>query len=113
MLEVRSAVNGALEPLRAAKQLATTLEAEVTLRAPAALARRLAPFRDELPGFLLVAAADVVEAPGAAGLEIEARRTDFLKCERCWTHRADVRAEGSEPRLCGRCVSALAVRREH
>ena len=113
LLEVRSAVNGALEPLRAAKRLATTLEAEVTLRAPAALARRLAPFRDELPGFLLVAAADVVEAPGAAGLEIEARRTDFLKCERCWTHRADVRAEGSEPRLCGRCVSALAVRREH
>ena len=55
LLEVRDAVNAAIEPLRAAKTLATTTEAEVVLHAPAAMAARLARYADELAGFLIVA----------------------------------------------------------
>ena len=48
LLGVRDAVNAAIEPLRAAKELvAHHAEAEVTLSAPRAIAERLAPYRDE------------------------------------------------------------------
>jgi isoleucyl-tRNA synthetase len=112
LLEVRSAVNAAIEPLRAAKQLATTLEAEISLRVPPAAFRKLAPFLEELSGFFLVARADVREDTERSELTVSVNRTAWLKCERCWTHRAEVRSDGTDPGLCGRCVAALGVRRE-
>ncbi len=105
-------MNAAIEPLRAAKQLATTLEAEVLLSAPASVVRKLAPFRSELAGFLMVARAEVAEAPDRPELSVSVRRTAWLKCERCWTHRPEVRSDGTDPGLCGRCVAVLGIRRE-
>ncbi|MBI3538746.1 MAG: isoleucine--tRNA ligase [Candidatus Eisenbacteria bacterium] len=109
--DVRDRVNAAIEPKRAAKEFATTAEAEVTITAPAAWLARLEPYRDELPGFLLVAR--VTLATGADGREpeVQVARTALARCERCWTHRADVAADGPRAGLCARCRAVLETAR--
>jgi isoleucyl-tRNA synthetase len=109
LLSVRDTVNRAIEPLRADKRIATTLEADVTLTAPAAWLERLTPYRAELPGFLLVASLTL--KPGPEGVEPVASvlKTAFARCERCWTHRPDVAPSGTHAGLCERCVTALAA----
>jgi isoleucyl-tRNA synthetase len=106
LVGVRNAVNAAIEPLRATKELATTLEAEVAIAAPEAVLSRLRAFEEELPGFLLVAAVQL--APGAE-LAVQVRRTSMARCDRCWTHRADVTTSPDGSGLCARCASALAA----
>jgi len=109
--EVRGAVNAALEPLRAAKTLATTAEAEVTLSAPRAWTDRLAVYGDELPALLIVAAAELAPAADGAAPAVAVRRTGRAKCDRCWMYRADVGHDPSQPGLCSRCTTALAARK--
>ena len=108
--QVRETVNAAIEPLRAAKTLATTAEAEITLHAPRAWTDRLSALGDELPALLIVA--DVVLEPASDGAEprVEVRRTARAKCDRCWMYRADVGQDASQPGLCSRCTGALAAR---
>ena len=108
LLELRDAVNAAIEPLRAAKTLTTTAEAEVSIVLPGRLLERYAPYADELQGFLIVARAGLEGGPDGAEPPIAVRvsRTARKKCERCWTYRDDVGADG----LCARCIAALAGR---
>jgi len=108
LLEVRDAVNAAIEPLRASKALGTPLEAELTLTATPAVVRRLEPYRDELTGFLLVAAAELRAGREGQETEVEVRRTAWGRCDRCWTHRPDVAEGGSQSGLCARCAAVLA-----
>jgi isoleucyl-tRNA synthetase len=107
LLAVRDLVNAAIEPLRAAKQLNTTAEAEVTITAPRGWIDRLAPYRDELPGFLLVASLALQPGRDGQDPQVAVERTRFARCERCWTYRADVAADGVPPGLCGRCVGVM------
>jgi isoleucyl-tRNA synthetase len=109
LLALRSLVNAAIEPLRANKELATTAEAEVTITAPRGWIDRLASYRDELPGFLLVAGLRLKPGPEGAEPQVAVTRTALSKCERCWTYRADVAGKdaGSSAGLCGKCVAAL------
>jgi isoleucyl-tRNA synthetase len=108
--EVRDTVNAAIEPLRAAKTLATTAEAEVTLRAPRAWTDRLAGYGEELPALLIVAAIELRPAADGAAPAVEVRRTSRAKCDRCWMYRADVGHDPSQPGLCYRCTGALAAK---
>jgi len=108
--EVRDAVNAALEPLRAAKTLATTAEAEVTLSAPRAWTDRLAAYGDELPALLIVAVAELAPAADGSAPAVVVRRTARAKCDRCWMYRADVGHDPTQPGLCSRCTTALAAR---
>jgi isoleucyl-tRNA synthetase len=107
LLSLREAVNAALEPMRAAKTIASTSEASVRVRATDAA--RLEHYRNELPGFLLVAEAALSAAPaGGEAFVVEAAPADparFRKCERCWMHRSDVAENG----LCARCRRALGA----
>jgi isoleucyl-tRNA synthetase len=114
---VRDAVNAALEPLRAAKTLASPAAAEVTLSGPPPVIARLRGYGDELAAFLIVARADLAEGPdsGSAGngtgaeptVEVTVRQTALAKCDRCWMHREDVAPDGARAGLCARCVAAL------
>ncbi len=103
---VRDAVNAAMEPLRATKTLASPAAAEVTVTAPAATVARLRPYEAELAAFLIVARAELAEGPGEE-IGVAVRTTALAKCERCWTHRDDVAADGARTGLCGRCVEVL------
>jgi len=107
LLEARSAANAAIEPMRAARTIATTLEADVRLETLPAIASQLERFREELAAFLLVASVDLQGTPGCEKTTASARRTELPRCDRCWTYRHDVRGVGSESRLCSRCVEAL------
>ena len=107
---VRETVNAAIEPLRAAKTLATTAEADVRLTAPPAWVQRLAPYGPELASFLIVAHVEVVAGVDGSEPVAEVRKSTFAKCDRCWTYRDDVQAAGERPGLCTRCVTALASR---
>ena len=109
LVGVRDAVNAAIEPLRASRKLSGTAEAEVTLRVSPGVARRLEPYRDELAGFLLVAVAEVREDTGGEEISVAVERTQYLKCERCWAHRADIASEGPHAGLCGRCLAAIGA----
>ena len=101
--------NRALEDLRAKKVIASSTEAELRLTVPPAWIARLEPFKDELAGFLLVAAAMLVHGDEDTPPEAAARRTDLAKCQRCWTYRADVRRDGPSAGLCARCEAVLAA----
>jgi isoleucyl-tRNA synthetase len=107
LLEVRAAVNAAVEPLRASKALATTLEAEAVVTAPPAVVNRLAAYAPELPGFVLVAKVAVVAGATGGTMEATASRTTWTRCERCWTYREDVTSRTGGDGLCGRCVAVL------
>ena len=107
---VRDTVNAAIEPLRAAKTLSTTAEAEVTLRAPRAWTERLTAYGDELPALLIVASIELVTAADGAEPVVEVRKTARAKCDRCWMFRSDVGHDAAQPGLCSRCTGALAAR---
>ncbi|MEK7329446.1 MAG: isoleucine--tRNA ligase [Candidatus Eisenbacteria bacterium] len=109
LLAVRDLVNAAIEPLRAAKQLNTTAEADVTVTAPQGWIDRLAPYRDELPAFLLVAGLTLQPGRDGQDPQVAVKRTRFARCERCWTYRADVVADGVHAGRCGRCVGVLSA----
>ena len=110
LLGLRDAVNAAIEPLRAAKTLATTAEAEVDVTVPSAWLERLSPYAFELPSFLIVARATFTAGPAGSEPQVDVRRTELAKCDRCWTFRADVGESPDRPGLCTRCTAALAAR---
>lgn len=89
---LRQQVTEAIEPLRRAKTVRSSLEAEVTvptLPLPA----------DELAELFIVAKV------GQADGEITVTRTGEAKCGRCWRHLPDVATDGD---LCGRCAKVVA-----
>lgn len=107
LVESRDLVNRAIEPLRANKSMATTLEADVTITARPAIAERLKSYGDELVGLLMVASA-AIEAQDVE-TRIEVKRTGFAKCGRCWTYRPDVVVDAANEGLCERCSGVLAA----
>ena len=100
----RSAIQKELESLRAAGNIGSSLQAEVTLFTTPKTYEIYAPLGDELRFFLIVSKAVLVEADAD---RIEVRPSTVAKCERCWHYREDVGAMDEHPGLCGRCVSNL------
>jgi isoleucyl-tRNA synthetase len=112
LLEVRAAVMKALEEARAARLIASGLEAQVTLRGPAAV---LAPLREHeaasrvFPGNLanlfIVSKVALAEAEGPLAVAVE--RAGGSKCERCWTYSEKVGKLPVHPGVCERCAAVL------
>jgi isoleucyl-tRNA synthetase len=114
---LREAVNAQLEPMRANKTIGSTAEASVRLGVRSDHRDWLDSYQAELPGFLLVAEVILEHDPAldarptrtdapAAAFRVVAHPADtnrFRKCDRCWTHRADVGEAG----LCARCAAVL------
>jgi len=111
LLELRAAVNAAIEPMRASKEVATTTEVDVHIGATGAAAGLLERHRAELEGLLLVAKVTVIDAGPHAGAaspyRVHATRTSYRKCDRCWTYKKDVASgDGS---VCARCTGVLGT----
>ncbi len=114
--EVREAVGPHLEALRRAKEIGSSLAAEITLEADGALAEILATVGDELR-FVFITS-DVHLGPAGDGahqaeiagqtLRFSVRPSTHGKCVRCWHHRDSVGADAEHPELCGRCVENVA-----
>ena len=111
--ETRSEVQKSLELLRAAAQIGSSLQAEVTIAADGDELRLLRSFDDELRFVLITSQASVTEARSAAEAPIRAMPSPHPKCERCWHWRADVGADPKHPGICRRCVQNLYGSGEH
>ncbi|OZA31038.1 MAG: isoleucine--tRNA ligase [Hydrogenophilales bacterium 17-61-9] len=102
---VRAEVQKELETLRAAGDIGSSLQAEVTLHAGPDTASLLEPLGDDLRFVLITSQARVVAAEAD---RVEVTPSAAKKCERCWHYREDVDTHADHPGLCGRCVSNLA-----
>ena len=104
VLEVRAAVNKAIEDVRAAGQVGSSLQATVRVGVPAADKVLLDSLGDDLKFVLIVSAVEVFEAPE---LTVQVQPSSATKCARCWHYRDDVGHDAAHPHLCGRCTSNL------
>jgi isoleucyl-tRNA synthetase len=101
---IRAGVQKELETLRAAGNIGSSLQAEVTLHASPDTRTLLASLGDDLRFVLITSQARVVAAETD---RIEVTPSAARKCERCWHYRDDVDTHAGHPGLCGRCVSNL------
>ncbi len=115
MLDVRSAVTKALEEARAEKRIASSLEARVEVKGPAAALRALrehaeadATFPGNLANLFIVSSARLRETEGAVSVTVE--RASGAKCERCWTYSEKVGRLDVHPGVCERCAKILETR---
>jgi isoleucyl-tRNA synthetase len=102
--EIREAVNKDIETLRAAGQVGSSLQANVTLTVPAADHAILSSLGDDLK-FVFITSAITLVAGDAVFAGVNA--SNAVKCERCWHYRDDVGSDATHPTLCGRCTSNL------
>jgi isoleucyl-tRNA synthetase len=90
-----------IEERREAKEIGSSLAAELDIQAHGPVYAALARLGDELRFVLITSRATVSDGNGPAHVKVEASAAP--KCERCWHYRADVNPAG----LCGRCESNL------
>jgi len=101
---VREAVNKAIEDVRTAGGVGSSLQATVTVAAPPETHAMLASLGDDLK-FVLITSAVTLAAGDA--LAVTVTPSAAVKCERCWHYRDDVGADPAHPTICGRCVDNL------
>ncbi|MDE1460541.1 isoleucine--tRNA ligase [Spartinivicinus poritis] len=117
VLQVKTAVNKALEAARNEGKMGGSLEAAVTLYASDKLQPVLTALSDELRFVLITSQAEVKplsEADDSAtdteveGLKVSVHSLSHEKCVRCWHRREDVGQHTEHTELCGRCVENVA-----
>jgi len=102
--EVRDAVNKAIEEVRTAGGVGSSLQAEVIVAAPPEAHALLASLGEDLKFVFITSKATLTAGDALAVTVIPSSAT---KCERCWHWRDDVGADAAHPTICGRCVSNL------
>lgn len=121
IIEVRDEVSKALENLRVAGDIGSSLDAEVDIYCTPGHATMLNKVKDELRFVLITSCArvhTVNEKPAAGevtdieGVWIKATPSTHKKCIRCWHHREDVGTHDDHPEICGRCIENIDGRGE-
>jgi isoleucyl-tRNA synthetase len=121
LIQVRNEVNKAIEKLRIAGELGSSLEAEVELyvKEDSQLLSRLAALKKELRFVLITSAAKLltIKPPKQAalckinaeelGINIISTVGQKTKCARCWHRLVDVGQDVKHPDICLRCVDNL------
>ncbi len=105
---IREAMQAALEPLRAAKVVGTSLDAQVRLGlSPTGLAALRAlealPGADALEDLLVVSGLEIHE-----GDAVEVSAHAGTKCPRCWNHKGGY-GHGEDAALCARCARVVGA----
>ena len=101
---IRDLANKEIEAVRAAGGLGSSLQARLTITAPAADEELLVSLGQDLKFVFIVSEAALHEGDE---LRIEVAPSTAAKCERCWHWRDDVGADPAHPTICGRCTSNL------
>jgi isoleucyl-tRNA synthetase len=102
--EVREAANKAIEDLRTTGAVGASLQAEITVHAPAEALNDLRSLGEDLRFVFITSGVHLAQADE---LRIEVAASGHTKCARCWHYTDDVGQHDSHPSLCGRCVSNL------
>lgn len=121
MIKVREVVNKEIEQQRNAGVIGAGLEAEVTLYASGELYQELMQLGDELRFVLITSSVEVLplkeRSPAVAiddcHLQVQVKRSEHAKCERCWHRRADVGINVDHTGICGRCVENVLGQGEY
>ena len=115
VIGLRDAVAQVLEPLRAAGDIGSGLEAQVTVYADGPSLAAMQSLGDELRFALITSAATALplserpESAVAAGEQwVVASASADAKCVRCWHRRPDIGAVASHPDICARCADNVA-----
>jgi len=101
---VRDVANKAIEDLRAKGEVGASLQASITIYAPAETLAHLASLGDELRFGFITSGVTLVAADE---LRVEVQSSQGTKCARCWHYTDDVGQDPQHAALCGRCVSNL------
>jgi isoleucyl-tRNA synthetase len=104
LLAWRERVTKSIEPFRAQKN--KSVDARVTLHAPASEREVLARYEAELADLFIVSAVSFGERTDAT---VEVAAHPGPRCERCWKHFDALAADPSD--VCVRCAAALAGRK--
>jgi isoleucyl-tRNA synthetase len=114
-LAVREEVLKRLEQARGAKQIGSSLDAEVAVAAPARLLATLKDYEADGPRFpgnlanlFIVSKVSLAEADG--DLTVAVDRARGAKCERCWTYSENVGRAAVHSGVCERCAAVLETR---
>ena len=102
---VRETVNKAIEAVRSAGGVGSSLQATLALTAPPETLALLQSLGDDLK-FVLIASEVTLTAGDA--LSVVVTPSTATKCERCWHYVADVGSVAARTTICGRCVSNLS-----
>ncbi len=100
----RAEVTKALEDLRIAGKIGSSLQAGVTVYADGEKYDILNSLADDLRFVFICSQTTLVRS---AEDRVVCTPLPYAKCERCWHVRADVGADPAHPQLCGRCVANL------
>ena len=109
LLEIRTAVQAALEEQRRNKVIGSSLEAVVEIQANPETYSFLKPYEADLSTFFIVSAAKLTELrrPDEPEFTVAVSKATAKKCERCWNYREAVGTNAAHPPLCDRWVEAV------
>lgn len=107
LFAIRDDVLRALEEARVAKQIGSSLEARVTLRASGSALDLLKKHQNDLRYLFIVSQVELGNSDGSEGVSITISVADGEKCERCWNYSTRVGESEVYPSVCERCVVAL------
>ncbi|HEX6279007.1 MAG TPA: class I tRNA ligase family protein, partial [Pyrinomonadaceae bacterium] len=104
IFDIRDEVLKALEEVRNAKQIGSSLAAKVVLTVDKETTRFLLDYFDQLRYIFIVSQVEVHEGEAT---KVEIRNADGTKCERCWNYSFRVGEFENYPTVCERCIVAL------
>jgi isoleucyl-tRNA synthetase len=107
LLELRDAVNKALEQAKNEGRISQPLEAMVRLSVPKPLFEAVSPYKDSLASIFIVSKAELEMSTNGTDVEIAVEPASGEKCARCWLVLETVGCSAEHPKLCHRCVEAL------
>ena len=110
LLEVRVAVQAALEDQRRDKVIGSSLEADVQIQANPEKFQFLKRYETDLSTLLIVSGVELKEVhnlPVKPDFLVVVSKANSNKCERCWNYREAVGKDATHPTLCDRCVEAV------
>ncbi|MDE3245264.1 MAG: isoleucine--tRNA ligase [Acidobacteriota bacterium] len=102
---VREALQGAMEPHRAAKTIGTSLDASVRIGLPEAVQLELKSLGECLDDCFVVSGFEFFDS---AELNVEVAAHAGAKCPRCWNHKGG-HGQGPDTDLCERCWDLVKV----
>jgi isoleucyl-tRNA synthetase len=115
IMRVRTDVSKALELARAAKTIGHSLDAAVTIAAPAELLGFLRAYEAELQSIFIVSKVTLVDSisgegwasENIAGLTVRVAAAPGDKCERCWCYSEELGTAEGHPAICPKCTAAV------
>jgi isoleucyl-tRNA synthetase len=61
----------------------------------------------QLRYLFIVSAVKLVQGNGTGGVQVEVKKADGQKCERCWNYSTHVGEDKNYPTVCERCSAVL------